>query len=543
MPCFSCRAAVVSILLVFLSAGHRPAVAADENPTLAKAWTLADKNGEAARKTYLHCRDYVRGWLGHADAESGLIPRNLMGNTYWNAKDAAADNYPFMVLTASLLDEELYRGRLREMLRAERRLSSRVDGLPDDYEFATQTFRNDSVEMPQIIFGASEYVKDGLLPLTEWLGQSPWMDRAIELADAIIAHAEVESPVGPLPHVSHEVAGELLQVLSRFYWATKKESYREMVFRLTDYFLFHASPLKSERLKLRDHGCEVIGGLSEGYYLAAKTDPARYETYRKPMHEILDRILEIGRNEDGLFYNSVEPVQGKVLQENLSDNWGYNYNAFLTVAEIDDCEPYREAVRFALSNIHKYKDYDWERGSADGYADSIESALNLLNRYPHPRAFEWVEHSMNLMLAIQRDDGIIEGWHGDGNYARTAVMYALWKSKGTRVTPWRGDLRLGAECVPQEDGVEELWISIRSDWAWQGRLVFDRPRHREVFGLPTDYPRLNQFPEWYTVDRAANYVVDYGDGKPIEKKGSELLDGLPIQTERDGTLRIRIRQE
>ena len=28
------------------------------------------------------------------------------------------------------------------------------------------------------------------------------------------------------------------------------------------------------------------------------------------------------------------------------------------------------------------------------------------------------------MWTIQKPDGIIEGWHGDGNFARTAIMYA-----------------------------------------------------------------------------------------------------------------------
>ena len=42
-----------------------------------------------------------------ADPVTGLIPRNINdkpSKDIWNAKDCAADNYPFMVLTAALLD-------------------------------------------------------------------------------------------------------------------------------------------------------------------------------------------------------------------------------------------------------------------------------------------------------------------------------------------------------------------------------------------------------------------------------------------------------
>ena len=102
-------------------------------------------------------------------------------------------------------------------------------------------------------------------------------------------------------------------------------------------------------LSLDDHGCEVIGGLSEVYFIAARTDPDRYQAYKKPLYAMLDRILEIGRNENGLFYMNINPITGEVLRDELTDNWGYDYNAFLTVAQMDRYEPYLSAVKFVLS--------------------------------------------------------------------------------------------------------------------------------------------------------------------------------------------------
>ncbi len=494
-------------------------------------WQETDHNGELARQTFIHCRDFVRGWLGHADPQTGLIPRNLTSSPYWNAQDSAADNYPFMVLTSALVDRSLFEGRMKEMLKTEKRLTSRVGPMTDDFLFATQSFRTAEIEMPKIIFGASEYVKDGLMPLTEWLGPSPWRDRMIELVDAILDHAEVETPAGILPAKDHEVGGEMMQVLSRLYWMTGNERYKEFALRFGDYFLLHALPTEQERLSMDDHGCEVIGGLSEVYYIAAREDRDRYEQYKKPMHAMLDRILEVARNENGLFYMTVDPIHGKVLEEELTDNWGYDYNAYLTVAEVDDHQPYRDAVRFALENVPKATGYPWEGDIADGYADSIESGLNLLNRIPVQSGFEWVEHETAHMLAKQADDGVIEGWHGDGNYARTAILFALWKTQGCHIEPWRADVAVGAV---EQDGV--LYVTVSSRWSWEGRLYFDRPRHREYFNIPTDYARLNQFPEWYTVESGANYTVTVTpSGVCVPEvegsfSGEMLLQGLPIKT-------------
>ena len=41
---------------------------------------------------------------------------------------------------------------------------------------------------------------------------------------------------------------------------------------------------------------------------------------------------------------------------------------------------------------------------------------------------------------------------------------------------------------------------MASKYPWQGELRFDRKRHKEWFHMPLDYARINQFPEWFTVD-------------------------------------------
>lgn len=500
-----------------------------------ETWQRANHNAKQANQSLSQCLDFMNGWYANRDPQTGLIPRNLTGSWFWNARDAAADNYPFMVLSAALLEPHTFETTMHEMLATETKLTNRLDNLPDDYDFAKQAFRTEELNLDSMIFGGSEYVKDGLMPLTEWLGHSPWLDRMIGIQDSVWKHAKIDTPYGKIPSNSHEVNGEQLQVLCRLYWMTKNDAYRKYAFRLADYYFAEHLPTEGDVLRLRDHGCEVIGGLSEAYYLAANTDTERYQNYQKSMHTMLDTILERGRNEDGMFYNQINPKTGEILQPKLADNWGYDYNAYYTVYMIDNNPEYKAAIEHVLSNIHKYLEYDWEHGSSDGYADTIEGGLNLLNRIPVESAFGWVEDSMQKMLDIQRYDGVIEGWHGDGNFARTAIMYALYCSKGTWLTNWRKDVRLGGEML---DGT--LYLSLSSDWAWSGKIKFDIARHKEVLNMPDDYPRINQFPEWFTVNQSNRYEVTINGDKTV-KSGKELREGLEASNSRDSETKITIK--
>jgi len=136
---------------------------------------------------------------------------------------------------------------------------------------------------------------------------------------------------------------------------------------------------------------------------------------------------------------------------------------------------------------------------------------------------------------MQRPDGIIEAWHGDGNFARTSLMYALWKSQGATVRPWRADVRLGAVC---DDGA--VFAVVLADRDWEGRIVFDRPRHRLFMHLPLDYPRINQFPEWFTAEPDAHYVVKLGPDSNLDRTGVQLSEGLPIKIEAGKSLWIEL---
>ena len=501
-------------------------------------WREAEAQGMHAQQAVAFSRRYAHGWLAHADPRTGLLPRTVTGHEYWNAQDCAADNFPFIVLTAHVLDDYYLKLAASTMLETERRLTIRVDGLPDTYDFQKQGFRDADIDWSAILFGASEYVKDGLMPITEWMGPTPWEERMIELLEGIWKHAEAASPAGPVPTNNLEVHGELLQSMSRMYWRTGDERFKTWCFRLADLYLLHNPLLDHPQIRLRDHGCEVISGLSEAYLIAAREDPARHARYRQPLHEILDDILLHAVNPDGMMPNTYRPRTAEGRDAGISDGWGYVYNAYLTVAAIDGVPRYQDAVRHALEDIHKYLDADWERGGADGYADSVEGALNLLNRIPVASAFAWADQSIRKIWEKQRDDGIIEGWYGDGNSARTSLMYALWKTQGVAPAPWRDDLRAGA--ILGDDGT--LHLELHSRGQWSGVLRFDRPRHRDWFRLPLDYPRINQFPEWFTVKDEVRYRIQLDNEAPLSVSG-EKLRAWPLRLKPNQTVRLLVSRE
>jgi hypothetical protein len=212
------------------------------------------------------------------------------------------------------------------------------------------------------------------------------------------------------------------------------------------------------------------------------------------------------------------------------------YDAFYTVYLVDGTAAYREAVLRPLAALDaRYRGYGWEgasaarpKGGADGYADAIEGALNLYNRFvDEPRVAAvaaWMDSEIRQLWSYQQPDGIIEGWHGDGNFARTTIMYCLWKTQGVTVQPWRADLQVGAV----RDG-DALAIVVTAERPWEGVLIFDRPRHAENLRLPADWPRINQFPEWFTVAAERSYAVGGGAAGIVRRTGAQLATGLPVR--------------
>jgi hypothetical protein len=515
-------------------------VSRDNSGQAEQIFRKATLNADQANEGFVRCNDYMNAWLSVADPESKLVPRTLdRDRDIWNANDCAADNFPFLVLTSFFTDQEKYQGVMREMLRNEIRLTSRIKSLPDTWSFSKKNFLYEDASMPRVVFGTTEYMKDGLLPITEWLGATPWSERMLTMLNDLNEYVDVaggfgQKTFGNAPDA--EVNGELLQILSRIYWMTGDQKYLDWAVQIADHFLGQGYPLESSHyLRLRDHGCELVAGLCELYVTLHFSDPEKMKSYQEPLHRLLDYILANGRNQDGLFFNAIDPITGEAVDPALADTWGYTLNAYYSVYLVDSVDRYRDAVTKIFQNLHHYHNYNWENNGADGYADALEGALNLYNRLKDERAARWIDQEIKVMWSMQdsshrenarqwQGSGIIEGWYGDGNFARTSIMYNLWKSKGTYVQPWAKEVRLGAEMQG-----DSLFMILKSESAWEGKLFFDHARHTTTMHLPIDWPRINQFPEWFTVSPHRAYkLLETSKGTNVVVTGQSLLNGIDI---------------
>lgn len=512
----------------------------DKN-TVEELLLSAEQANEALRRSDL----FVRGWLNYCDEYTGLIPRNLLGDCYWNAKDAAADNYPYMVLTSFFTDRNLFNGRMKDILASEIRFTSRLGDCPDTFDFIKRDFKNSVPDVGDIIFGSAEYVKDGLLPLTEWLGVSPWSDRMVKILDQLYKILDGDyvksvknSTLNGMAVV--EANGDLLQALSRMYWMTGKQEYLQWAMNIADFYLLNDKGrlLNNEVIRLRDHGGEIVLGLCELYVTLNFIDLDKKSQYKLPLYEVMDTIIRYATNSHGMLYNSFNPRTGEIIDVGLADTWGYIFDGFYAIYLVDKHEPYKDIIVKAMGNLNKYyRSYDWENGSHDGYADAIESAINLYNRLPIESVAEWIDSEIKIMFNKQRKDGVIEGWHGDGNFARTSIMYALWKSLGSYVTNWDEDLLLSGK---KKDG-SYLFLLKSTKTDWSGKLCFDPQRHKRNLRLPIDWTRINQFPEWFTPVFNLSYLISI-NGSEVIVSGEDLCRGLDLQLKKGESLLIEIKQ-
>jgi hypothetical protein len=499
------------------------------------------RSAEAAHQAFSASSNYLSAWSKQLDPATGLLPQRL-GENVWTPENSAADNFPFMVIASRFLrskgEAESLFGRA---MVGEKLHTIQEANLPSEYDLDS---RRRKVRSPErLIFGASEYAKDGLVPMLEILGPGLWYSRMRELVEGIFQLAPVATSYGALPSNDAEVNGEMLQILCRLYFMTGKQTYLDWSRRIGDAYFYEVLPLNygvpahfwnfetsqssGDKLRLRDHGCEIISGLSLLYTVELERNSGRSRSYYPAMRRMLDRVAEIGAHESGLHYNSVVAATGEIADDKFSDNWGYNYDAYLAFFMATGEEKYRDYVLRVLQSLHRFRGYDWEPGEtsqADGYADSIEGALGLLNHLPVESAFDWVESEVQLLLSFQQKSGIVEGWWGDGNFCRTALMFAFFHSRGTYCLPWRDDLRLSAE--ETENGLRVL---MSAGAYWKGTLHFDPPRHRYPLGMTKDYPRINAFPEWFTVEALQLYEVTGLKADPLVVLGQELIDGLEVE--------------
>ena len=528
---FGCAAAAVAVLVLC-----RNGIA--QEPLFAQARA----NGRQFERAVQASRRVLQVWLSHADAKTLLLPDRPTADRaqlVYTPHNSGADLYPYLILTAQLTDPDLYHGRLLEMLRNEVQYTTVQRSIPANLTLATGALG------PASFFGAGEYAKDGLIAVTEYLGRTPWFYRMVDMIADAMTDAPIPSRFGALPAADAETNGDYLQALVRIAAMTGDERFLTWARRIGDAYIEEVLPgtnnvpgftwnfqthAGARRLRLRDHGNETIVGLVMLFALEHQLHSPREQTYRPVIQRMLDRVLA-SANPDGLLYNEVDVDTLQPLDRGLSDNWGYVYGAVYSYYMVTGEPRYREAVRHVLAALPKYRNHVWEPrndpslplGSFDGYADTIESAIYLANREPVPEALAWIDSEMDVMLRMQRPDGHLEDWYGEGNFNRTALLHAYMKSLGVRPERWEPGVQVGAV----RDGDR---ILLHLEMPAPRRMQFDFARHRRVLNLEKNYVRLNEFPEWFTVDENHLYRLRpaASDAQARTWLGSELIAGVEM---------------
>lgn len=492
---------------------------------------LARKNADLAAPAFTEMHRWLHEVaLPKIDAKTKLF--RATGDS-WNYRDTAADCYPFFGWAAYFTDREAFEGPFRDALHAEIRLCSQHGPIPVNYDFRTG---EKEVNQPydSVVFGASEYMKDGLVAVVEAAGPGEWLDRMKAIADELWKRAGIETPYGKLVSSNLEVNGDHMQVLVRLFGLTGEQKYLEYARRIADYYLNDPSFVPRY---LRDHGCELIGGLGLLQGVLSTVAPEEEKPYRPLIKKMLDTILERGLNSDGLMLNTLADTPGPHDDKPLSDNWGYNYVSFYCYYLVTGDAKYRDVIRTPLMNLAKpkYHLYPWEGTSIDGHADSIEGALYLLSVLPVEEGIKWADREVADALIAKPIPGTSKF---ECNAIRTVTLYALSKTQGIHVPQWRNDLKLGA--ARDGDGVV---IYLSSKEPWEGKLIFDVPRHSLWFNFACDWPRINYLPQYFTANPKNNYAVKMDSDASRVMTGESLRQGLSIEVEAGQELTISLKPD
>jgi len=84
------------------------------------------------------------------------------------------------------------------------------------------------------------------------------------------------------------------------------------------------------------------------------------------------------------------------------------------------------------------------------------------------------------------------------------LMYALWKTQGVTIRPWRADVRFGASATVT------LSTSASRHQPWEGHLLFDRPRHKLLMHLRSTTLASTSSPSGSPFQPDARYQVKLG---------------------------------
>ncbi len=287
------------------------------------AFQVARENAALSVNTLPQIHDLLVAWAGRKDTESSLLRAGPEGDR-WSIATTAAQLFPSLVIAAWLTDHPLYAGLLRETLRDEINLTSRLAALPDDYDLERRRFVHATTDADRIVANASHYAV-GLSRAVVLTGPGPWTDRMRAIVDAAFLRAAVTTDFaeGPIPSDRSGVNGRYLKLLPLLSSATRDEGYLYYARRIGDAYCvgvmpkngglpadrwdFAADRARDGELTLDDGGVAIIEGLVSLYGAEVEDSSARADVYRPMISGMFDTIFRHGRTPGGRISRRIDP--------------------------------------------------------------------------------------------------------------------------------------------------------------------------------------------------------------------------------------------
>ncbi|MFM9996469.1 MAG: hypothetical protein ACKVU4_11795 [Phycisphaerales bacterium] len=516
-----------------------------------------------SREAMLRARAVHDAWMAHRDPKTALF-RHEPSRPYWTYADIGADFFGHQLNVALLTDAPTV-PLLLATIDAERALAP-PGALSTRGDARTGAPIEQSRRLK--IFGTTEYIKDGLMPVLERHAHPAVRTRILEVVGAILANSDHPSRFGPIPDTRSEVNGQMLQILSRLHFATGDEQYADAAARIADAAIGqmlpanHGLPVKEYdydrdrivrgHVQIRDHGNEMLVGLSEVYALAVHRSGesawgARADRWAEPITRMYELVLAHGRNGQGLLVNQLDAERMEPLNAGASDNWGYvlcGAELFVQAAErrgggggaIDPARAaaLREKIGATVESVLRTNGHPWEGTHQDGYSDSLESAIYAAaygwggggGGVDAERIGSWVDGQIAVLFHKQRSSGFVDDHYLDGNFMRTSLLYAQLRSGGWTAHPWSPSVGVGFE---RADDRRAVLVVTAGAEGFRGSVVPDTRRHDTVLRLPWNWPRLNSWPEWNTVDQVGRVAVLEGGEHVTVPSLAALADGIAVE--------------
>ena len=524
----------------------------------------ARENGLQTREALGLAHRFLQNWMARKDPRSALIRSGPDGDR-WTVQKTAAQLYPQMVLASWFTQPEHLSGLLHQTLQDEIRLTSRVLRLPDDYALAAGRFIQALPDTGRIQMSAVGYAAGGLSAITAVVGAGVWSARTQAIVDDLLVQADVSTPYadGPMLSGDVEINGNLLLLLPQLAGYTRDSTYLDWARRIGDVYClgilpgngglparlwdFGANKARNASLPLDETGLPIVKGLALLFAQEALLGSERAERYLPALSRMFNVLLTHARSPEGVFYARIEPDRGggyAVDRKNRTPAWPGLLAAAFVFGQASGNTTYARPVRDALSAIPEVHTRLW--GNRPGItATSLPDILDLyacarraqsLDRVVSQNLLDWMGREMGALLASFGVASTAQRAEDESAFARAALAYAWFKAAGVRFHPWQEDLSLGASVSG-----DTLFVSIQAESPCQGRLVFDTPRHREIYRFTEPYPIHHGLPEWFAVDGESDYAIRItGAGGSAVWSGVLLKPGIRVALKAGESRDIRI---